>query len=128
MTRSLSIALVTLSIALALALAQPGLARAAAVDASVQSGSTVPDESAVRGDPAGPATAPTAGAVGASGAPATQPGLPARAPQARTLRAHWHVFIAFAVTWVLLFGYALSIGRRFARLEEEVRRMGGDPA
>jgi CcmD family protein len=41
----------------------------------------------------------------------------------RTLRAYWHVFIAFAVTLLLLFGYALSLGRRWARLEREVMGM-----
>jgi CcmD family protein len=40
----------------------------------------------------------------------------------RTLRAHWHVFIAFAITWLLLFGYALSLGRRWASLERQLQR------
>lgn len=52
-------------------------------------------------------------------------GLPQRAAPPRTLRAYWHVFIAFAIVWALLFGYALSVGRRFGRLEDEVRRLGG---
>lgn len=59
--------------------------------------------------------------------PGTYPlagGLPERAAPPRTLRAHWHVFVAFAIVWALLFGYALSIGRRFGRLEDEVRRLG----
>ena len=51
--------------------------------------------------------------------------LPERAAPPRTMRAYWHVFAAFAVAWILLFGYALAIGRRFARLEDEVRRLGG---
>jgi CcmD family protein len=63
---------------------------------------------------------------GAAPAAAPQPtGLPERAAQARTMRAYWHVFIAFAATWLLLFGYALTVGRRFGRLEEEVQRMRG---
>lgn len=53
----------------------------------------------------------------------TASGLPERAQPPRTLRAYWHLFIAFAVTWVLVFGYALTIGRRFSRLEEELRRV-----
>jgi CcmD family protein len=69
--------------------------------------------------------APSVGAAAQADPVTPAAGLPIRAPQARTLRAHWHVFIAFAVTWVLLFGYALSIGRRFGRLEEDVRRLGG---
>jgi CcmD family protein len=56
-------------------------------------------------------------------AQAVSSGLPERAPQARTMRAYWHVFIAFGVTWLLLFGYALTVGRRFGRLEEEVHRL-----
>jgi CcmD family protein len=50
-------------------------------------------------------------------------GLPQRPAQPRTMRDYWHVFIAFAITWLLLFGYALSLGRRFSRLEAEVRRL-----
>lgn len=51
-------------------------------------------------------------------------GLPERSAPARTLRAHWHVYIAFAVVWALLFGYVLSLGRRFARLERDLGRAG----
>lgn len=51
--------------------------------------------------------------------------LPERASSPRTLRAHAHVYIAFAVVWALLFGYAISLGRRFSRLEDEVRRLRG---
>lgn len=43
-----------------------------------------------------------------------------RAVAGRTLRSHWHVFIAFALAWALLFGYALSVGRRISRLGREV--------
>ena len=53
----------------------------------------------------------------------TTGGLPERAPQARTMRAYWHVFIAFAATWLLLFGYALTVGRRFGQLESELQRL-----
>ncbi len=49
-----------------------------------------------------------------------EPGLPGRAAPARTLRAFWHVFVAFALVWVLLFGYALSVGRRLGGLEREI--------
>ena len=89
-------------------------------------------------DPNAPVSSDAAGAVAepspqdASAAAAAQPGYPAggsalpeRAAPPRTLRAYWHVFAAFAVTWVLLFGYALSLGRRFGRLDEEVRRLSG---
>ncbi|MQA90015.1 MAG: CcmD family protein [Gemmatimonas sp.] len=43
--------------------------------------------------------------------------------QPRSTRPYWHVFLAFAAVWLLLFGYALTVGRRFGRLEEEVRRL-----
>jgi CcmD family protein len=52
--------------------------------------------------------------AGAS-APAGQP--------PRTFRAYWHVFIAFAVTWLLLFGYTVTIGHRWARLERELQSL-----
>lgn len=48
-----------------------------------------------------------------------------RQAQARTLRGYWHLFIAFAVTWMLLFGYAIVLGRRFGRLEQQLERLGG---
>jgi CcmD family protein len=54
-------------------------------------------------------------------------GLPQPNTEARTMRAYWHVFIAFGVVWLLLFGYALTVGRRFGKLEEEVRRLRGTP-
>jgi CcmD family protein len=37
-----------------------------------------------------------------------------------TLRAYAHVFIAFGLAWLFLFGYALSLGRRFRRLEHDL--------
>lgn len=55
----------------------------------------------------------------------TGAGLPQPNTGARTMRAYWHVFIAFAVVWLLLFGYALTLGRRFGKLEEELRRLRG---
>ena len=54
--------------------------------------------------------------------------LPARLTPPRTLRAHWHVFVAFTLAWALLFGYALSLGRRFARLERDLQLMHGEPS
>jgi CcmD family protein len=73
--------------------------------------------------PAAAATAPTV-----SASPSQTPAdgaLPAdrEPPPPRTLRAYWHVWIAFSVAWLLLFGYVLSLGRRFGRLEAEVRRL-----
>lgn len=66
-----------------------------------------------------PAETTGAAAQPAQAAPAAQSAspLPVREQAPRTLRAHWHVFTAFAVAWVLLFGYAIALGRRFARIE-----------
>jgi CcmD family protein len=61
------------------------------------------------------AQAPASGALPAAQAPAPP----------RTLRAYWHVFIAFTLAWLFLFGYALSLGRRFGRLEREVDSLRG---
>ena len=52
-------------------------------------------------------------------------GLPVAAAPPRTLRAYWHVFIAFAIAWALLFGYVIALGRRFGALEREVQRLEG---
>jgi CcmD family protein len=46
--------------------------------------------------------------------------LPAREAPPRSLRAYWHVFIAFAIAWGLLFGYVVLIARRSRRLEEQL--------
>jgi len=74
--------------------------------------------------PAGPTSAQTT--VAPPAATLTQsaplPGQQAPAPP-RTLRAYWHVFIAFGLAWVFLFGYALSLGRRFRNLEREVEAL-----
>ena len=100
-----------------------------------------PDTPVSSDQPSGAAPVDTAaGDAGAAGVSAGQTGsepeplgpytggLPERAAPPRTLRAHWHVFVAFAIVWLLLFGYALSVGRRFGRLEDEVRRLGGPGA
>ncbi len=76
--------------------------------------------------PASVPAAVTAQNVVTSDASAQASGLPERAAPARTMRAYWHVFVAFAITWALLFGFALSIGKRFGVLEEEVRRLRDD--
>lgn len=83
--------------------------------------STDPAVGGTAGDDAGLAQ----GADGMSGQAATGAGLPERAAAPRTLRAYWHVYIAFTVAWVLLFGYAISIGLRMSRLEREMTRQRG---
>jgi len=63
--------------------------------------------------------------AGAQDAGSASSGLPTVASQPRTLRAYTHVFAAFGIAWVLLFGYTVSVGRRFGRLEEELNRLKG---
>ena len=65
--------------------------------------------------------------VDAQPAPASS-GLPPVAPPPRTLRAYWHVFIAFAVAWGLLFGYAILLARKGGALERQLKRLEGTGA
>ena len=76
--------------------------------------------------PAPPASAQAAAPPAAVTQPSASalPGAQAPAPP-RTLRAYWHVFIAFGLAWVFLFGYAVSLGRRFRKLEHEVDTLRG---
>lgn len=39
----------------------------------------------------------------------------------QSLRPYWHVFIAYAIAWVLIGGWIISIGRRLGKLD---RRSG----
>lgn len=39
----------------------------------------------------------------------------------RQMRHFWHVFIAYAVAWALLFGWAVAIARRIARVEDRLK-------
>ena len=73
------------------------------------------------------ATAPLDPSASAAGAPAPMQssGLPTAPPPPRTMRAYWHVFIAFAIAWALLFGYVVALGRRFGSLEREIKRLEG---
>jgi CcmD family protein len=49
-------------------------------------------------------------------------GLPEGSVAPRSQRPYWHVFGAFAAAWVLLFGYAVLLGRRLAAVERELTR------
>ena len=74
-----------------------------------------------------PAPAPVAAqspATVAAQQAGTLPADQAPAPP-RTLRAYWHVFTAFTLAWLFLFGYALSLGRRFRHLEQQVAAAEG---
>ena len=50
-----------------------------------------------------------------------QEGMPAGGSSGQNLRAYRFVFIAYALAWVFVFGWVVSVGRRLARLE---RRLG----
>jgi CcmD family protein len=67
-------------------------------------------------------SAPAQASPASAPASATSSGLPADQEPAppRTLRAYTHVWIAFTLVWIAMFGYALTLGRRFRKLEEEV--------
>ncbi|CAN5239131.1 hypothetical protein BH20GEM2_BH20GEM2_21830 [soil metagenome] len=71
------------------------------------------------------AAAPTVAPSQATTAPAptVTGGLPAQPIPPRTLRAQAHVYVAFTLAWLLVFGYAVSLGRRFARVERELERI-----
>lgn len=38
----------------------------------------------------------------------------------QTLRGHWHVFIAYAVAWLVIFGWLVAVFRRMGRLDREL--------
>ncbi len=72
-----------------------------------------------------PVVAPAGAAAPSSAAPAADAGastLPRYTPP-RTLRAYTHVFAAFTVAWVLLFGYMVFLARKFRRVEEQVEAL-----
>lgn len=46
-------------------------------------------------------------------------------PGAGLGRPYWHVFIAYALAWVLVLGWVVSIARRLARIERRLE--DGDP-
>lgn len=104
---ALAAALLALASAPARALAQNGVT--ATPPASTTTTGPVASDSATGAPLAAPATAPSEAS-----------GLPVQAGPPRTLRAYWHVFAAFTIAWLLVFGYAISLGRRFGRLEREI--------
>jgi CcmD family protein len=102
--RSIRIVLLALVALLAAPAAGPSLAAVQVPAASTESAAPT-------------SAAPAADAVQAGSA------LPPRYTPPRTLRAYAHVFIAFAVAWVLLFGYLFFLARRFRRVEEQVEAL-----
>ena len=83
------------------------------------------DTAPAQTEAAAPTADPAAPAVADDFATTQSNGLPVTAPPPRTLRAYWHVFIAFAIAWALLFGYVVVLGRRFGSLEREIKRLEG---
>jgi CcmD family protein len=80
----------------------------------------------VRAQEPAPAAAAPAATPDASQAHRTQvQSLPEQSAPPRTLRAYWHVFAAFAFAWIMILGYAISLARRFRRLEQQVDALGG---
>lgn len=72
---------------------------------------------------------PAGGSAIGSDQTATVPassGLPAPNEPPRTLRAYWHLFAAFVFAWLMILGYAISLARRFRRLEERIGALPGD--
>jgi CcmD family protein len=69
-----------------------------------------------------PAPSAQASAPAADAAQTGSAGLPRYTPP-RTMRAYTHVFVAFALAWVLLFGYVVFIARKFRRVEEQVNAL-----
>lgn len=94
-----------------------------ALPAAVHAQAAPAVESPAASADATPVVAAEAAAPAAQAAPVF-----AREQAPRTLRAHWHVFAAFAIAWLLLFGYALALGRRFARIERSLDAVRGGAA
>ena len=40
-------------------------------------------------------------------------------------RPYWHVFLAYAIAWVFIFGWIVSIARRLGRLERSLQNQDG---
>ena len=38
----------------------------------------------------------------------------------QSLRAYWHVFIAYAIAWALIFGWVVSLSRRLGKAAREL--------
>lgn len=48
-------------------------------------------------------------------------GLPASGMAQQSLRPYWHVFIAYAITILLVLGWVISISRRLKDVEERLK-------
>ena len=100
---------------------------AAAAHAQAPAGETATEQAAAASAGAPVSTDAPAVAADVPSASTSAPspgasGLPRYTPP-RTLRAYAHVFVAFAVAWVLLFGYVVYLARKFRRVEEQVEAL-----
>jgi CcmD family protein len=89
------------------------LAAAPAVHAQAPAGEAASSTAPVSAPAAGVQSAP------AANAPSSASSLPRYTPP-RTMRAYAHVFVAYAVAWLLLVGYMVFLSRKFKRVEEQV--------
>lgn len=46
-------------------------------------------------------------------------GLPQRVPPPRTIQGHWPVYVAFALSWIGIVGYTLTLGASFGKISRE---------
>jgi len=51
---------------------------------------------------------------------AAQGAMPAGGLAAQSLRAYRFVFIAYAIAWILVFGWVIAVGRRLAKVEQRL--------
>ncbi len=51
---------------------------------------------------------------------AQQAALPGNAVGAQNLRPYHFLFLAYALAWILVFGWVVSIGRRISRLSQRL--------
>lgn len=86
----------------------------------VLSGSAIAPQLPADADAGAPSVVQATPAVNADQA---QPLSASRMPPPASTRTYVHVFLAFAIAFVLLGGYVTVIGRQLARLEDEIRRV-----
>ncbi len=58
----------------------------------------------------------------ATALPAAAQALPGADVGAQNLRAYHFLFLAYALVWILVFGWVVSIARRLKRLEKQLDR------
>ena len=44
----------------------------------------------------------------------------ASALASQNLRPYWHVFVAYTISWLLVFGWLFSVARRLTRIERKL--------